>query len=200
MAALEAFASLGNRLAAVGRSVVARGLVVASGGNLSARQGDAIVVTAAGAWLDEPEFSVVGLAGDRRAGPPPSSELPLHLAAYRARGDVQAVLHLHPQTALLLDALNQDVHLLTTDHAYYLRRVRRTPYATPGSAELARTTAEALRGCDCVVLARHGCCVVADSVDLAHRRALNLEEAARMTYRALLLGRVPADCPRPEAV
>ncbi len=44
-------------------------------------------------------------------------------------------------------------------------------------------------GTNCVVLAQHGCSVVADSVELAHKRALYLEEAARLTYRALLLNR-----------
>ena len=42
--------------------------------------------------------------------------------------------------------------------------------------------------CDCVVLSHHGCSVVADSVEMALRRVLNLEEAARLTHAALLLG------------
>ena len=39
-----------------------------------------------------------------------------------------------------------------------------------------------------MILRRHGCSVLGDSVEMALRRALNLEEAARLTYRALAAG------------
>src|SRR5205085_1979073 len=59
-------AELSDQLAEVGRIAVARGLVVASGGNLSARLpgDDEFLVTGAGTWLDrlEPgDFSVLTL-------------------------------------------------------------------------------------------------------------------------------------------
>jgi L-fuculose-phosphate aldolase len=68
----------------------------------------------------------------------------------------------------------------------------------PGSTELAASTAAmAADGTDCLVLSRHGCVVMADSVEVAHKRARNLEEAAMLTYRALAAGRLDAlgDCP-----
>ncbi|MDG4790772.1 class II aldolase/adducin family protein [Micromonospora sp. WMMD1102] len=121
----------------------------------------------------------------------PTSELELHLATYRVRPDVNAIVHLHPQTALLLDALGERIRLVTTDHGFYLRRVARVPFRLPGSTELAGLAAEATRdGTNCLVLSRHGCSVLADSVELAHKRAANLEEAARLTYQALVAGRL----------
>ncbi|MCW2608712.1 MAG: putative aldolase, partial [Frankiales bacterium] len=81
-----------DALAVVGRKSVAAGLVIGSGGNLSARLpgGDACVVTASGTWLDEltrDSFSVVSVAdGTVLDGHPrPSSEVALHLATYRVR-------------------------------------------------------------------------------------------------------------------
>jgi ribulose-5-phosphate 4-epimerase/fuculose-1-phosphate aldolase len=179
--------------------VVAAGLVVGSGGNLSARApGRAECwVTATGSWLDRLDpssFIRVSIADGTAldgAVPAPTSELALHLAAYRARPDVNAVVHLHPQSVLLLDALGEQVRLVTTDHVAYVRRVARTPFALPGSTAVAELAADAARdGTNCVILAHHGCSVVADSVELALKRALNLEEAARLTYAALVLGRV----------
>ncbi|MFY1674207.1 class II aldolase/adducin family protein [Plantactinospora sp. WMMB334] len=121
----------------------------------------------------------------------PSSEVELHLAAYRARPDVNAIVHLHPQTVLLLDALGEQIRLVSTDHGFYLRRVARVPFRPPGTTELAALAADASRdGTNCLVLSRHGCSVLADSVELAHKRAANLEEAARLTYRALAVGRL----------
>jgi L-fuculose-phosphate aldolase len=195
-----------DQLTEVGGEVVRAGLVVGSGGNLSARipRTDDIWVTAAGTWLDRLDRSafvrvrVSDGAAHRAAGMSATSELLLHLATYRRRPDINAVVHLHPQTVLLLDALGERIRLVTTDHAYYLRRIVTVPFRRPGTAELADEAAAATAdGTDCVILAHHGCSVLADSVGLAHKRALYLEEAARLTYRALVLGRADtmADCP-----
>ncbi|GAA2330873.1 hypothetical protein GCM10010170_009140 [Dactylosporangium salmoneum] len=106
------------------------------------------------------------------------------------------MIHLHPQTVLLLDAIGEPVQLATTDHAFYLRRVATIPFVPPGRPEVGTLAAEACTdGTNCVILSRHGCSVVADSIDLAHKRALYLEEAARLTYRALALGRPLAPLP-----
>ena len=146
----DPYADLADQLADVGRAAVGRGLVVASGGNLSARcpDRDAFLVTGAGTWLDRltrDDLALVGLDGSPLEGPEPSSEWRLHRATYRVRPDVHAVVHLHPQTAVVLDALGYPVRLLTLDHATYLRRIERIPYFPNGSDELADASAEASR-------------------------------------------------------
>lgn len=191
------------QLIVVGRKAVAAGLVIGSGGNLSARLpgADECVITCSGSWLDEltgADFSLVGIAdGEVRGGHPrPSSEVPLHLATYRARPDANALIHLHPQTSVLLDALGHPIRLLTIDHAYYVREVRSTPFLQSGTPELAQAGADAMAdGCNCVILGHHGCSVVADTVELAHKRAANLEEAARATLTMLQLGDTTTTCP-----
>lgn len=194
---------LRDQLAHAGFDAVHGGLVVGSGGNLSAREpgDDACWVTAAGTWLDRLDrrsFVRVRISDatvPEPDDPEPTSELALHLATYRARPDVNAVIHLHPQTVLLLDALGERIRLVSTDHAFYLRRVVSTPFQLPGSDELAAEAATAAAtGANCIVLAHHGCSVLADTVELAHKRARNLEEAARLTYQALAAG-VLADLP-----
>ena len=196
-------AALVDALVVAGRRAVAAGLVIGSGGNLSARLpgADECVVTCSGSWLDEltpGQFSVVGIAdGQVRGGHPhPSSEAPLHLATYRARPDANALVHLHPQTSVLLDALGLPIRLLTIDHAYYVREVRSTPFIQSGTPELAEAGAQAVAdGCNCVILGHHGCSVVADTVELAYKRAANLEEAARATLTMLQLGDTTTVCP-----
>lgn len=192
-----------EQLIEVGRGVVGSGLVLGSGGNLSARSPDgaACWITGAGTWLDRLDrsaFSLVriddgaALSGHRS----PSTEVLLHLRSYQARPDAQAVIHLHPQLSVLLDAMGHRIRLVTTDHAFYVREVGRVAWHRPGTEELARAAAAAVAGgCNCVVLAQHGCSVLADSVELAHKRVLNLEEAARATYAALLLGGPVPECP-----
>lgn len=189
----DTYGALIEQLAEVGREAVGRGLVVASGGNLSARcpDRDAFLVTGTGTWFDRltpADFALVGLDGARIDGPEPSSEWRLHRATYRVRPDVNAVVHLHPQTAVVLDALGHPVRMLTLDHATYLRRIERIPYFPNGSDELADASAAASRECNVIVLAHHGCSTLGDTVQMAWRRALNLEEAAVNTFRCLQLG------------
>jgi L-fuculose-phosphate aldolase len=194
-----------DQLVDVGRSAVAHGLVVASGGNLSARLPGAseFVVTGAGTWLDRltpADFSVLSLEGDVIGGAEdPSTEWKLHQRTYRVRADVHAIVHLHPQHAVLVDALGHPIRLLSLDHATYVRSVGTVPYFPNGSDELADAAAERSRDHDCIVLSHHGCSALGDDVDMAYRRALNLEEAATATYRMLLLGDTttafPAEAP-----
>jgi len=196
---------LRDQLAHVGHAVVQAGLVVGSGGNLSARAPDAdeCWVTAAGTWLDRLDRGSFvririsdGAALDNTLKAAPSTEVGLHLATYRARPDVNAVVHLHPQTVLLLDAIGEPIRLVTTDHAFYLRRVVTMAFSPPGQPEVGALAAAACAdGTNCVVLSHHGCSVLADSVELAHKRAFYLEEAALLTYRALALGRTPESIP-----
>ena len=193
-----------DQLAEVGRMAVGSGLALASGGNLSARLpgDDEFVVTGAGTWLDRltpADFSLMTLAGEVVGGAErPSSEWKLHQRTYQVRPDVNAVVHLHPQYAVLVDALGHPIRLITLDHAYYVRSVGTVPYFPNGSDELADVAAEQARAHDCLVLSHHGCSALGADVGMAYRRALNLEEAATATYRCLAVGDTGTTFP-PEA-
>jgi L-ribulose-5-phosphate 4-epimerase len=182
-----------RQLTDVGRAAVDRGLVIASGGNLSARlpgSGE-FVVTASGTWLDQlrrGDFTTMNLDGEVVGGNPnPSSEWKLHQRTYRVRADVNAIVHVHPQHAVLIDALGHPIRLFTVDHATYVGSVGRTEFHPNGSDELADTAADEARRHNCVLMAHHGCSALGEDVAMAFRRALNLEEAAIATYRALTL-------------
>ncbi|WP_241489428.1 class II aldolase/adducin family protein [Leucobacter celer] len=197
-----------RELIEVGRDAVDRGLVLASAGNLSARiSDDTFVVTGSGTWLDRltpDDFAVLSLADDETGSPAegttaPSSEWKLHHRAYRARPDAECVLHLHPRTAVVLASVGRPIRLLTLDHAYYLGSIGVTPFYHNGTDELADTAAEQLREHDCVIMQHHGCSVVADSIGMAYRRALNLEDAAQATVLALQLGDTDTVFPQDDA-
>lgn len=183
-----------DELIDAGRQVVARGLVQASGGNLSVRMPgtDRFVVTASGTWLDrlEPaDLAELTLDGEHVGGAArPSVEWRLHQRTYVVRPDVAAIVHLHPQHVLLVDMLGAPIRFTTLDHQYYLGSAGTVPFLPSGSREIADAAAEAARDHDAVVLSHHGCSALGDTMSMALRRALNLEEAATMTYRLLLAG------------
>lgn len=181
-----------SELCEVGSHAVKSSLVLASGGNLSARLDDnKFVITAAGTWLDKltpADFVVMTLTGEVLSGQLPSSEWKLHQRAYLARPDAGCVIHLHPQNATLLATLGYELRMFTLDHAAYVASVGVTDFYPNGSDELADTAAAALATHNCVIMRHHGCSVVAENVSMAYRRVLNLESAAEYTLKALQLG------------
>ncbi|MEU2613164.1 class II aldolase/adducin family protein [Micromonospora sp. NPDC007271] len=194
MKAATTVEDLVEQLAEVGRLAVERGLVLASGGNLSGRLPGSpeYVVTGAGTWLDRltpNDFTTMNLAGEILGGAErPSSEWKLHQRTYQVRPDVNAVIHLHPQHAVLVDAMGHRIRLITLDHAYYVKSVGTVPYFPNGSDELADGAAKQALEHNCVILSHHGCSALGEDVGMAFRRAMNLEEAAVATYRCIVAG------------
>lgn len=186
-----------------GADIVARGLAQASGGNLSIRDGDQFYVTGKGTWLnklEEDHFAVMNMAGEQLRGRTASSEWKLHRDIYAKRPDVQAIIHVHPQFSLLLTALGKKIRFITQDHAFYVGSYGQTKYYTNGSDELAETAAAELAHGrhNVVVLGNHGIAAVGATIEEAYRRVLNFEEAAKLTYHALLLGDETTEFPPEE--
>src|SRR5205085_4012909 len=110
MAARAAPASLERSLRAelseVCKKLYARGYVVATDGNVSARLPDGrLLVTPSGFCkgdLEPDHFVFTDLKGNPLdpAAARPSGEIRLHVAAYEERPDVWCVLHAHPTTAV----------------------------------------------------------------------------------------------------
>lgn len=190
-------------MARFGAQAVAQGMVLASGGNLSAREpnSDEFAITGKGTFLDRlarADFVRMNLDGESLSSGTPSSEWKLHQRTYLARPDVNAIVHLHPEHTVLLDALGKPIRLLTLDHVAYAGTISRIPFYPNGSDELADAAARAAVDCDCVVLAHHGCSTMSTTVAGAFRKAVNLESAARATYRMLLLGDETTEFPPEE--
>lgn len=177
----------------VGAKLVCQGFVQGSGGNLSIRAADQRMwITGSGTWLDRltpDSFTHLGFDGSYTGATKPSSEWLLHARVYQSRPDVNAVIHMHPQFALLLYALGKPIRFITQDHAWYVGSYGSTPYHRNGSEELAASAAEQLTlGHNVCLMGNHGIIAAGENVEMAVRRAVNFEEAAMTTYRALTLG------------
>ncbi|TSB24071.1 class II aldolase/adducin family protein, partial [Streptomyces benahoarensis] len=131
----DALAAAWDGVVATARRTVADGLVVGTSGNVSARVGDTVLVTPSGVPYDRlgpGDLTAVDLDGHQCAGTlTPTSELPMHLAVYRAT-DAAALVHTHAPHAtavsVLVDRL-PPVHYMT---AALGGPVRVAPYAPYG--------------------------------------------------------------------
>jgi L-fuculose-phosphate aldolase len=184
-----------QRLVAAARRTADEGLVVGTSGNLSVRTGDTVLVTPSGIAYDRlgpADVLGVDLEGRRVLGTAePTSELPLHLAVYRATG-ARAVVHTHAVHATAVSTLVDElppVHYMT---AALGGPVRVAPYATYGTPELAEGALAALRDRTACLLRNHGTVAYGDDLDEAHDRTAQLEWMCRLW---LLASSVPGGSP-----
>jgi L-fuculose-phosphate aldolase len=178
-------------VAAACRAMSASGLVVGTAGNVSVRVGDAVVVSPSGldyARLTSDLVGVHRLDGSALDAPlAPSSELPLHLAVYAATA-ATAIVHTHAPAST---ALSTVVDELPASHYYvalFGGPVRVAPYATFGSAELARSVVAALDGRSAALMGNHGAVVTGPDPAKALELAGYLEYVCDQHLRALSTG------------
>lgn len=187
-----------RQIVQVCRRLYARGLIAGPDGNVSVRiSSDHVVVTPRGfskADVEEHDLVMVTLEGTRIGGRhEASSEVAMHLAAYRARTDVMAVVHAHPPaaTAFAVAGLGLPGDVLP-ELTLQLGEVPLVPYATPGTAALPDSMAPWLPNHDAFLLANHGATTFGRTLGEAHQRMESVEHCANILLTARLLGRVNA--------
>jgi len=175
-----------RELVAYGRELWHRRLVMGSSGNLSIRLDEqTILATPSGRSLrnlNESELVRCDLTG-KAADPAqhPTSELPLHLAAYGARPSVAAVMHTHPTFCVVWSKMRTVFPRDTVGARETLRDIVFTPYRPAGSAELAQLVGAAFAaGLDNVLMERHGLSCVSEELEDAFLQTDLAEEAARI--------------------
>jgi L-fuculose-phosphate aldolase len=180
------------------RRLYDRGLIAGPDGNVSVRiSSDHVLVTPRGfskADVEEHDLVMVSLDGTRIGGRhEASSEVAMHLAAYRAREDVAAVVHAHPPvaTAFAVAGLGLPGDVLP-ELTLQLGEVPLVPYATPGTQALPDSMASWLPNYDAFLLANHGVTTLGRTVGEAHQRMESVEHCANILLTARLLGRVNA--------
>ncbi len=177
-----------------GKRMLATALTSATGGNLSIfnRRKRLIAISPSAVPYDEmvPEDVVVVdldaavTEGTRK----PSSELAFHLALYRKRSDIQAVVHTHSVYATTIACLNWEIPAVHYLIGYCGHKVPLAPYATFGTPELARNVAEAIGDGHAVLLANHGLVAAGPDLDRAFAVAEEIELVARIYYQAKSIG------------
>jgi len=170
-------------------------MTTTSGGNLSIREtnGDIWITPARvdKGSLDRADIVLVRADGTMEGQHPPSSELPLHQAIYRARPEVRGVVHAHP-VALVAFSLAHQVPNTRLFHQSWnvCGEPGFAPYALPGTAALGESVAGAFaKGHDCVILENHGVVTAGESFQQAFRRFETFEFTGKTIIKARLLGR-----------
>lgn len=185
-----------EELVSFGRKIIERNLVVGAGGNISARFQNLIYVKPSGYAFDEltaEDYIGVDIdsgevvEGDKR----PSCEIHMHLACYRVRPDIQAVVHTHPPLATGVINGGGRIEPASPDFVAFVGRVPLINFILPGGEELAKQVAKVIKNHQAVLMINHGCVTVGNNLREAFYRTLLIEEAARSLLASLIVGRQP---------
>jgi 3-dehydro-4-phosphotetronate decarboxylase len=184
---------LKRSLQEVGREMVAGGLTWGTAGNISVRSGpDRCLISASGTdlgCLTAVDLVDCALDGSGTPSRRPSKELPMHAAVYRARPEIQAVLHGAPFYATLAACTGLELAgRWFVENMYYLERVARVPYYHPGSPDLAQAVAHQARQANVLLLENHGVLVYDTSLAEAMLALRTLEFASRLAVEARAAG------------
>jgi len=191
-----------KQLVEAGRRMKSSALTVDTFGNISLRdpKSGLIYLTPSAMDYDDIKKSDIVVCdidgnvieGNRK----PTIEKDLHFTVYRAREDVNAVLHTHPTYSLAFACLGEDIPLITDEAALILMdRVRVAEYSLPGTMKLAKNCVEALGSISNACLLRsHGAVCVGSNITRAFNAAFALEMTAQVYYMAKMMGS-PAEIP-----
>jgi len=196
---------LRRHIADIGRRMYESGMAAATDGNISVRLDNGLILTTptmvCKGRMTEDMMVVVDQSGrkirtDERN---PSSELPMHLAIYRLRPDVQAVVHAHPPfgTGFAVANVPLDKPLLS-EVILTLGCIPLTAYGTPSTDEVVDSLTPFIPHHDALLLANHGAVSYGPDLELAYARMETLEHFAKITLIAKLVGR-QSELP-PEAI
>ncbi len=176
------------------RQMNALGINQGTSGNISVRQGDAMLITPSATPYDamQPgDLAAMPLDGQGAwTGPlKPSTEWPFHLAILNGRPEAGAVVHTHAPYCTTLSILRRDipaVHYMIA--AFGGSTVRCAPFAMFGTAELAGLALKAMEGRNACLLANHGMIVAGPTLAKAMWLAVELETLAKQYCLSLSIG------------
>ena len=178
----------------IGKRMYEKGFIVASDGNISARTGEnQFIVTPSGlckGFLNEEDLLITDFSGQtNHPSLRPSSEIFMHLAVYRERPDIYAVIHAHPSIVTAFSLVNISFEeFVLPEIILTLGKVPIANYATPGTEEGAYAIEKLIKCHDAIILARHGAITAGNDLLDAYFKMERMEHAAKTMLAARLLG------------
>ena len=169
------------------RRLYEHGLTTTSGGNISLRVSDDIIVITPSAtdkgrmrWR---EVGLMNIFGENLTPElKPSIESEMHLSIYKRNKDVKAIVHAHPVTATAFTATKSKINTtLTAEARAILGDPVLVPYALMGTVDLASAAADHIMHSDILLLENHGILTTGSNLLQAFDKIEVLENAARMT-------------------
>ncbi|MHA1447601.1 MAG: class II aldolase/adducin family protein, partial [Candidatus Heimdallarchaeaceae archaeon] len=183
------------------KEMIRREYIVGTAGNVSVRVKlpsgqDAFLVTPSSVKYDEMDIEDIVLIdsnGDTIIGRRnPTSEKRVHLAIYRAREDIKAIVHSHAPYSTTLSIARMSIGPIVDEVIPFIGGCEVAEFGMAGTDELADNAVAALGENLAVFIANHGNVACGSDLDQAWTVCQQVEMAAKIQYRASLLGTIYA--------
>lgn len=191
---------MAGQIVSATESLAKSGLLGASLGDISARLPgmDRMLITPWVTMVEKLDASdLVEIEGGRmvRKRGRPSFSMQMHLAIYRSRPDVNAIVHIHAPVATVLGICDLPIPPVTFDAVPFVD-LPRVPASALDQNQWPQKVANHLQGrAPAALLLNNGMVTVGEDLRQAVRRALSLEETARILVVCYLLQQVPVTLP-----
>lgn len=194
--------ALRDAVCRLNRELPRQQLVTWTSGNVSAREGDFVVIKPSGVSFEDltPEaMVVVDLAGKVVEGTlKPSVDTPAHLYIYRHRPEVGGVVHTHSPYATAFAACGRCIPVYLTAQAdEFGAPIPCSEYAQIGDEQIGEQVVANLGRSPAVLLRNHGVFTVGPTAEKALKAAVMCEDVARVAWLAEALGK-PLEIPAEE--
>jgi L-fuculose-phosphate aldolase len=187
---------LKEQICEIGRRIYAKGFAAANDGNITIRIGENKVLCTPTmvnkGYLKVEDICTVDMEGKQLAGTRKrSSEVLLHLAVYKQRPDVKAVVHCHPPHATAFAVAHEPIpKCVLPEVEVFLGEVPIAVYETPGTQKFADTIVPYVKDCNTIILANHGTVSFGPDLEKAYWNSEILDAYCRILLLARQLGRV----------
>lgn len=182
-----------SKLIEVCNKLYDRELASGKSGNVSIRLGNYIAITPtlkAMNDLNEDDIVLVDMKSNVLTKGKPSSEVGMHLAIYKKRSDVNAIIHTHSPYTTGFAFSDKKIKRLEGFGEINNPYVASIEYEKPGSDELALNASKAIKNEDVLVLKNHGVICVGKDLNETESLAIFIEESAKTQFVSYMLNSV----------
>src|SRR5436305_8260674 len=183
-----------EQMCEIGRRVYNKGFAAANDGNITVRLNDKEVLCTptmvSKGYMKCEDVCKVDYDGKQLAGTRKrSSEVLLHLAVYKARPDINAVLHCHPPHATAFAVAQEPIpKCILPEVEVFLGEVPMARYETPGGQKFAETILPYVKDCNTIIVANHGTATFGPTLEIAYFNSEIIDAYCRILILARQLG------------
>ena len=187
---------LKEQICEIGRRLYAKGFAAANDGNITIRLNDKEILCTptmvSKGYMKPDDICKVDYEGKQLAGSKRrTSEVLLHLAVYKNRPDVQAVVHCHPPHATAFAVAHEPIpKCVLPEVEVFLGEVPIAKYATPGDNRLPDSIVPYVKDCNTILLANHGTVTFGPTLENAYFNTEIIDAYCRILILSKMLGRV----------
>ena len=177
----------------IGKRLYLKNLTVATSGNISIKTDKGIYITASGSFLGalkKEDIVLTDLEGKEISQGKASSEKKLHVAIYKLRPEINAIIHTHPVYLTSFAACHKSLkEPIMSENILYFEDIPVAKYAMPSSDELVKNTIKHLKKRDVVMMANHGAIAIAANLEDAFAKIETAEYYAQVTLNTHIIGK-----------